>query len=142
MTLPFRHRPKSKFQQLLDITIKVPGIIADAYQTLKAPMEGLVAFDPSNILLFMLSLINRCWELDSELNEFYTNLERETLGPVYCPELSAGIEGMCTEGELDTHSISSRVQILRCSHGPYLSDVLYVFSQRFFPSHHKDCSRS
>jgi hypothetical protein len=100
LSLPFKYQPKSKFQQLLDLVVKVPNIIADGYKMLKAPLEGTASLDAGVMLLFILGLVNRCWKVDAQLREFYATLENETLGPVYWPELSTGIEGVDSESEL------------------------------------------
>lgn len=88
------------FQLLLDLVVKVPDIIADGYKMLQAPLEGTAPLDPSAMVLVILGLVNRCWKVDSQLRDFYATLEKETLGPVYWPELSTEIEGVDTEVEL------------------------------------------
>ena len=88
------------FQQLLDLVVKVPNIIADGYRMLQAPIEGTAPLDASVMLPFILELVDRCWKVDSQLQGFYATLEKETLGPVYWPELSTEIEGVDTEIEL------------------------------------------
>jgi hypothetical protein len=67
---------------------------------LQAPLEGRATLDPSVMVLLILGLVDRCWKVDSQLREFYTNLEEETLGPLYWPELSTEIEGVDTEMKL------------------------------------------
>jgi hypothetical protein len=100
MSLPFKNRPKSTFQQLLDSVVKVPNIIADGYQMLQAPLEGTASLDPSAMVLFILGLVDRCWKVDAQLSEFYATLEKETLGPVYWPELSNDFDVVDTEAQL------------------------------------------
>ena len=36
----------------------------------------------------MLKLVDRCWQIDVGLEQFYTELESSTLGPLYWPKLS------------------------------------------------------
>ncbi|KAG0649459.1 hypothetical protein D0Z07_4106 [Hyphodiscus hymeniophilus] len=100
ISLPFKTCAKSKFQQLLDLVVQVPNIIADGYQMLQAPLEGSTPLDPSVMLAFVLGLVDRCWKVDAQLGDFYACLERESLGPIYWPELSTGIKGLDTETEL------------------------------------------
>ena len=88
LNLPFKGRSKSPFQRLLDLVVTVPNIIADGYKMLRDPLEGTVAVDPRAMLLSTLGLIDRCWKVDSQLQNFYTSLEEDILGPVYWPELS------------------------------------------------------
>lgn len=100
MDLPFKGRPKPMLQRLLDLVVVVPGIIADGYRMLKGPIEGTEVIDPAVMLLTILGLIGRCWKVDSQLQEFYKNLEEDTLGPLYWPELSTEIDGIYNETHL------------------------------------------
>ena len=95
--LPFKDRPKSMFQQLLDVAVVLSDIIADGYQMLQGPVEGTATIDPTVMLLTLLGLNDRCWKVDLELQNFYKTLEEEALGPVYWPELSTEIEGIDSE---------------------------------------------
>jgi hypothetical protein len=97
LDLPFKDRSKSPFQRLLDLVVIVPNIIADGYQMLQGPLEGTVAVDPNAMLPSILGLIDRCWKVDSQLQKFYKNLEEDTLGPVYWPELSTEMDGIDSE---------------------------------------------
>lgn len=96
---PFKHRPKPMFQRLLDLVVIVPNIIADGYRLLKGPLEGTEVIDRRVMLLTMLGLIDRCWRVDTQLQTFYKNLEADSLGPVYWPELSMDTDG----GETEVH---------------------------------------
>ena len=87
-------------QRLLDLVAVVPNIIADGYQMLQAPLEGREAIDPNVMLLSLLGLVDRCWKVDSQLQKFHNDLEEDTLGPVYWPELSKGIDGIDTDVHL------------------------------------------
>jgi hypothetical protein len=60
-------------------------------------VEGTAVLDPTAVLLSILDLINRCWKVDSQLQDFYKNLEEVTLGPIYWPQLSTEIEGIDSE---------------------------------------------
>jgi hypothetical protein len=95
--VPFKDRPKSMFQKLLDVAATVPNIIADGYQMLQGAMEGTATIDPTVMLMTLLGLIDRCWKVDLQLHNFYQTLEEDTLGPVYWPELSTEIEGIDSE---------------------------------------------
>jgi hypothetical protein len=95
--LPFKDRPKSMMQRLLDLIAIVPNIIADGYQMLQGPLEGKEYIDPAAMLLSVLGLVDRCWKVDSRLQKFYEDLEEDTLGPLYWPELSTEIDGIDTE---------------------------------------------
>ena len=52
------------FHQLLDVAVIAPDIIADGCRMLKGPLEGAATFDPTVILLTILGLIDRCWNVD------------------------------------------------------------------------------
>lgn len=84
---PFEGRPKAKLQQLLDIAAQLCTIIADGYQMLKGVIEGTKTLDPTVMLLGLLGLIDRCWKIDVQLQNFYHILEEESVGPIYWPEL-------------------------------------------------------
>jgi hypothetical protein len=62
--LPFKDRPKCVFHQLLDVAVIAPDITADGCRMLKGPLEGAATFDPTVILLTILGLIDRCWNVD------------------------------------------------------------------------------
>lgn len=100
MHFPFKGRSKPRIQQLLDIAATMTDIISTGYRMLDGLEEGTVTIDPSVLLLPVLGLINRCWNVDVQLQNFYQTLEEETSGPVYWPELSAGLEGIDDSEEL------------------------------------------
>jgi len=95
MSIPFKDRPKSAFQRLLDLVIQVSDTVAEGYKMLQPPLEGTGVPDPSLMLAVLFGLIDRCWKMDTLLQNFYSTLELETLGPIYWPELSSEI------GEVD-----------------------------------------
>ena len=117
ISLPFRDQPKTMFQQLLDLVVQVPNIIADGYRLLQAPLEGTAILDPDVMQVIVLGLVDRCWKVDAQLQDFYATLEKETLGPVYWPELSTEIEGIDTEGELgEVFPVAFRFLDLQMAH--------------------------
>jgi hypothetical protein len=67
----------------------VSSIVADGYRMLQGPIEGTQTVDPTVMLMTILGLVNRCWKVDSQLRNLYADLERDTLSPLYWPELSS-----------------------------------------------------
>ena len=76
----------------MDLCSIAPGIFEQAYK-----LDGLPSHDS---LHSMLKLVNRCWEIDTELEHFYAKLEKSTPGPLYWPELSKDISLVDEDEEL------------------------------------------
>jgi hypothetical protein len=80
LEVPFRGHPKTPFHQLLDIVAALPNAIEQGYQ--------IRGSDPTSRLLAIQGVIESCWEIDAKLRQFFEELERASLGPLYWPELS------------------------------------------------------
>lgn len=80
MEVPWSNVPKTPFHQLLDIMVALPSIIEQGHH-----MRGLTS---TSRLLTALEIIDRCWKMDAKLSQFYKELEKKSLGPLYWPELS------------------------------------------------------
>jgi hypothetical protein len=104
------------FHQLLDVAAIVPDIIADGYRMLRGPVEGTATFDPTVILVTILGLIDRCWKVDLQLQNFYRTLEEESEGPVYWPELSTEIEGIDSEELGNVFPVAFKFSDMRTAH--------------------------
>jgi len=80
LEVPFRDHLKTPFHQLLDIAAALPNVIEQGYQ--------IRGSDPTSRLFAIQGVIESCWKIDAELRQFYEELERTSLGPLYWPELS------------------------------------------------------
>ena len=78
--LPWKSRPKTLFDQLLDQI----AILADLFIQ-GCQIEGL---ESSILLPAILGIIKRCWQIEAELRRVYDALESECQGPLYWPTFS------------------------------------------------------
>jgi hypothetical protein len=68
------------------------------------------------MLVTLLGLVDRCWKADLQLQNFYQTLEKETLGPVYWPELSTNIEGIDSEEVEKVFPVAFKYLDIRTAH--------------------------
>jgi hypothetical protein len=80
MDIPWDKRPKSPMDRLTDFIAQAPGIFGITDQFSK--------MDPISILVTALSIIDKCWQMDAELEDFYLHLEAGIPGPMYWPKLA------------------------------------------------------
>lgn len=80
MEIPWDARPKSPMDRVTDYIAQAPGIfgITDQFSSM----------DPITVLAVSLSLIDKCWQMDAELQDFYLHLESGIPGPMYWPKLA------------------------------------------------------
>jgi hypothetical protein len=100
--LPWKTHKKTQYHKLLDTMTSLPDVIADGYEVF-AVLQGAAetqTLDVEALLVRILEIIDRCWKLDARFRAFYADLERENLGPLYWPELSAGMITTADETEL------------------------------------------
>lgn len=80
----------------------LPDVIADGYEVfgiLQRAAENQT-LNVEALLVKILEIIDRGWKLDARFRAFYADLERENLGPLYWPQLSAGMVTTADEPEL------------------------------------------
>jgi len=78
--LPWKGAPKTRFNQLLDITAELANLFVQAFE-----VEGM---ETASLLPVALKVVNGCWRIDSELGRFYQDFENGNPGPLHWPELS------------------------------------------------------
>jgi hypothetical protein len=86
---------------LLDVQADIASSLASGYALLSAPVAN-----PLSLLNQLLNLIHRSWELDDRLQDFYSQLQGQSSGPLYWPHLSnrsnkpIELQGAEEEGEI------------------------------------------
>lgn len=80
LTLPWKHNPKTRFDELLDIVSEAPAIFRRA--------DDFESLDPQQKLNAACAVIEDCWKVDGTLQKFLKELETASLGPLYWPEPS------------------------------------------------------
>lgn len=80
MEIPWSNQPKSPLDRLTDYIAQAPGIFGTT--------DKFDQMEPVDILSTALSIIDRCWKMDAELQDFYLHLDNSIPGPMYWPELS------------------------------------------------------
>ena len=78
--LPWKSAPKTRFDQLLDITAELANLFVQAFE-----VEDM---ETTSLLPVALKVVNRCWRIDFELGRFYQDFENGNPGPLHWPELS------------------------------------------------------
>jgi hypothetical protein len=80
MSIPWKGRNKPLNEQLPDLMAEMASIGEAGY--FPSHPEN-----PPLLLAELLSVMDRCWQLDSKLQRFFQELECNTTGPVYWPVL-------------------------------------------------------
>jgi hypothetical protein len=80
MEVPWQSRPKTFSDRLWDTIAYVPEIFSQT--------DNFGSMAPVDILTTALRIIDRCWEMDADLQDLYHALESSIPGPIYWPELS------------------------------------------------------
>lgn len=109
---PFKGHVKSPFHRFLDIMATLPNLIAEGYRLI-IPYLTAQAIDHQVTLVGLFELLKHCWELDSELQTFYTELEQTNLGPIYWPNLSGVTD---EDGEETVFPVSFHFPNLQMAH--------------------------
>ena len=78
--LPWKSRPKTLHDQLLDQTATLANLFVEGYE-----IEGL---ESSILLPAIRGIIKRCWKIEAELRRIYDDLEGDCQGPLYWPTFS------------------------------------------------------
>jgi hypothetical protein len=100
--LPWKSHEKTQYDKFLDTMALLPQVIADGYSIVDTMQRAAETqtLDPSTLFVKILELVDRCWKLDAKFRAFYVELEKENLGHLYWPELSAGIITIADESGL------------------------------------------
>ena len=80
MEEPWLKRPKSPMERIIDYIAVAPGIFGTT--------DNFSCMEPVQILITALTIIEHCWRMDAELQDFYLHLENSIPGPMYWPKLS------------------------------------------------------
>ena len=80
VTVPWKTQPRTLSDQLWDHLALAPGIFATTDRT--------NSMTPVGVLTAVLNIIDICWKMDADLQDFYFALEASIPGPLYWPRLS------------------------------------------------------
>ena len=76
---------------------ELADVIGAGYRLFEDPTQAL---EPAKFVLAILDIIDRCWKMDAKLRRFFENLERETDGPIYWPNLSTSNDNSTDDPKL------------------------------------------
>jgi hypothetical protein len=91
----------------------LPNLIAEGYRLIEPLVTGQPV-DPQVTILGVFALLKSCWEMDKELEAFYTVLTKTNLGPIYWPNLSGVTDEEDEEGKV--FPVSFRFPNLHMAH--------------------------
>jgi hypothetical protein len=69
--------------EVLDRTAALANLFVEGFD-----IEGL---ESTRLLLAALKIVDRCWKIEAELRQLFTDLENGNPGPLYWPELSTAV---------------------------------------------------
>ena len=79
--LPWKSSQKGLQDLLTDILLKMPEIYRRNDELSRESCQ-------SKMLTGLISVVERCWQVDSQLKDWYSRFEISVAGPIYCPKLS------------------------------------------------------
>jgi hypothetical protein len=77
---PWQNVPKKPYDKILDKTAALANLFVEGFD-----IEGL---EPARLLPAALKIVDRCWKIEAELRQLFTDFENENPGPLYWPKLS------------------------------------------------------
>jgi hypothetical protein len=80
---PWRNIPKTPLDEILDRTAALANLFVEGFD-----VEGL---EFTRFLPAALKIVDRCWKIEAELRQLFTDLENGNSGPLYWPKLSTAV---------------------------------------------------
>jgi hypothetical protein len=80
---PWRNISKTPLDKILDRTAALANLFVEGFD-----IEGL---ESTRFLPAALKMVDRCWKIEAELRQLFTDLENGNPGPLYWPKLSTAV---------------------------------------------------